>query len=64
MLFNLNEYQRQLRNMKVQKPLLDFLSKIRRKIYEKKMAKKLMANIKLKKVIFNDQLSFYNVSGI
>lgn len=40
--------------MKVQKPLLDFLSKIRRKIYEKKMAKKLMANIKLKKVIFND----------
>ena len=50
--------------MRVNKPLIEFITKIRRRIYERKMGKRLMANIKLKQTLFQHELSFYNISGI
>lgn len=50
--------------MRVQQPLIKLLRKIRRTIYERKMAYVLMANIKMKTILFDSDHSFYDVSGI
>lgn len=50
--------------MKVKEPLERFMGKIRRKIYERKMSERLVASIRLKKVLFAGDFSFYSISGI
>lgn len=64
LLMTLWEYKREVRNMKVRGPMSQFIERIRRKIYERKMAEKLASNIRLKQVLFAGEYSFYSISGV
>jgi hypothetical protein len=60
----LEDYELQLRNMRVNGPIVACLKRIRRRIYEKKMVRLFRMQIRLKKSLFSDIGSFYNISGI
>lgn len=64
MLLKLQEYFLWLRNMRIRQPLLDFLKKVRRIIYERKMVRIVVENLSLKRNLFEGGDSFYEASGI
>ena len=60
----LKDYQQELRNKRVKDWVLAYLRRVRTRIYERKMARLLRHSLRLKTTLFQQDHSFYDVSGI
>jgi hypothetical protein len=50
--------------MRVKEPLVRMIKHVRKKIYDKKMVSIVVANLKMKSVLFEGNSSFYQISGM